>query len=264
VTEKHAVAAARLDMLMMKRGLVRSRAQAAELIARGSVTAGGRPATKAGLRVPDDVEIQLLEMAPAWVSRAGEKLRGAIDTFRLARAFQGARVLDVGASTGGFSEVALKHGAAHVFAVDVGHDQLHVSLRHDARVSNLQKLDARRLMLMHVEGRAVDILVSDLSFISLHKALGPALRLVHDNGLALLLVKPQFEVGPDRVGKGGIVQEPQAHADAVSGVCQWLETQCWKTIAVARSTLPGKEGNQEFVVFARPSTLIDEVKVDVS
>jgi 23S rRNA (cytidine1920-2'-O)/16S rRNA (cytidine1409-2'-O)-methyltransferase len=162
----------------------------------------------------------------------------------------GATVLDVGASTGGFTEVALSRGAAKVYAVDVGRGQLHASLARDPRVVNLEATDARDLTSALIP-QPIDVVVTDVSFIGLAKALPAALRLVRPDGALVALVKPQFEVGPERVGKGGLVRDEPARRDALEGVVRFLEAAGWQVLATAESPVAGGDGNREWLLWAR-------------
>lgn len=269
----------RLDVALEARGLAPSRARARDLVRQGAVRVNGKVVTKPSQSIAAEAELSLGSEAHDYVSRAALKLKAAVEIFGLGSTFNGARVLDVGASTGGFTEVALELGAGHVVAVDVGRDQLHPRLAADRRVTDLSPLDARELTAAQLVDDAstrtpgIDILVSDVSFISVTKALGPALALAHPGAVkaetavhdlspaatsvpfAVILVKPQFEVGRARIGKGGVVRDASAHADAVADVANWLNRVGWDASAVARSPMAGKTGNLEFLLLARPVAL---------
>jgi 23S rRNA (cytidine1920-2'-O)/16S rRNA (cytidine1409-2'-O)-methyltransferase len=218
------------------------------------VTADGRLVGKVSELVADDA---VLEAAPAhpWVGRGALKLVHALDLWAVPVA--GRVVLDVGASTGGFTEVCLARGAARVYAVDVGRGQLHPKVAADPRVVGLEATDARRLTAALVP-EAPDLIVTDVSFISLAKALPAALGLAAPGADLIALVKPQFEVGPAKVGKGGIVSDPAAQAEALAGVTAFLEGAGWSVRASADSPILGGDGNREALVWAqkegRPST----------
>lgn len=243
----------RLDAELVRRGLARSRDHAAELVAAGRVKVSGAVATKPATGVTTDVAIVVAEDAdrPDYVSRGGHKLAGALDAFEPAGlAVAGRRCLDAGASTGGFTDVLLRRGARQVVAVDVGYGQLAWSVRSDERVVVHDRTNVRELTL-EVIGEPVDLVVGDLSFISLTLVLDALLSVTAEDGDLALMVKPQFEVGKDRVGKGGVVREPALRAEAVLTVAQAAAVRGWGARAVARSPLPGPSGNVEFFVWLR-------------
>lgn len=243
---------ARVDAELVRRGLARSRQQAAELIAAGRVTIDGMPAAKPATAVA--VTSHLTVEGPAertWVSRGAHKLIGALDAFGIAPA--GRRCLDAGASTGGFTEVLLDRGAAEVLAVDVGYGQLAWPLRSDARVRVIERTNVRELTADAIGG-PVDLVVADLSFISLNTVL-PALTACADPDADIVpMVKPQFEVGRALVGAGGVVSDPQLRADAVLAVARRAVELGWHTVAVAPSPLPGPSGNVEYFLRLRAQT----------
>lgn len=240
---------ARVDAELVRRGLARSRQQAAELIGAGKVTIDGIPAVKpatavavtAALAVADDGE-------RTWVSRGAHKLIGALDTFGIAVAER--RCLDAGASTGGFTEVLLDRGAARVVAVDVGYGQLAWSLRTDPRVVVVERTNVRGLTLDQVGGPA-DLIVADLSFISLATVLPALAGCASPDADIVPMVKPQFEVGRQQVGAGGVVSDPVLRADAVLSVAHRAEELRWGTVAVTASPLPGPSGNVEYFLHLR-------------
>ncbi|MEV5002420.1 TlyA family RNA methyltransferase [Nocardioides sp. LML1-1-1.1] len=243
----------RLDAELVRRGLAPSRERAAQLIAEGRVKVSGALASKAATGVTTDVAIVVMqgENGPDYVSRGAHKLVGALAAFGGAGlSVEGRRCLDAGASTGGFTDVLLRAGAAEVVAVDVGYGQLHWSIRQDERVvvhdrTNVRALDAERI------GGSVDLVVGDLSFISLVLVLDALLGVTKDDGDLALMVKPQFEVGKDRVGKGGVVRDPELRAEAVLGVAHAAAERGWGARAVTVSPLPGPSGNVEFFVWLR-------------
>ena len=198
-----------------------------------------------------------------YVSRAAHKLAGALADLDLD--VTGCRVLDAGASTGGFTQVLLRSGCREVIAVDVGHGQLAAEIRADPRVLCHEHLNVRDLTLAHVAGRPVDLVVGDLSFISLTLVLPALCRIVDPGGSMLLMVKPQFEVGRDRLGEGGVVREPALHVAAVTGVVEAADELGWVAHAVVPSQLPGPAGNREFFVwFARtPAAQPVDIAADV-
>jgi len=243
--------ARRLDLELVARGLVDSRSRARDLVLRGRVTVDGRPATKPSATVPADAALALAGDADRWVSRAAEKLVGALDHFGFDPA--GRRALDIGASTGGFTEVLLARGAGAVVAIDVGHGQLHPRVAADPRVTSIEGLNARALTAAHLgaAGASPQALVADLSFISLRLALPPALALAAPAAWGVFLVKPQFEVGRDGVGKGGIVRDVAAAEAAARGVAAWLDGRDgWCVAGLIPSPIEGGDGNREFLLGA--------------
>lgn len=234
---------------MVERGLARSRSLARKLVEDGLVQVAGRPATKASQQVGPHDEVTLAEHV-AWVSRAAFKLLGALDGLGWDRLPQ--RVLDGGASTGGFTEVCLSRGALQVYSVDVGHGQLVDSLREDPRVVVREGLNLRDLTLADLDGEPVDLVVGDVSFISLTLLLEPLFGVLAPGGRALLMVKPQFEVGRSRLSSAGVVRDEQTRLQAVAEVVQHAEALGWRATWQAPSQLPGPAGNIEyFVLFER-------------
>jgi len=238
---------ARADVLLVARGLFESRAKARAAIEAGGVTADGRPVVKASELVDDDADLQAVAAHP-WVGRGALKLIHALDRWPVVVAAR--TVLDVGASTGGFTEVCLARGATCVYAVDVGRGQLHPKLAADPRVVSLEGADAR-VLTPDLIPAPPGLIVTDVSFISLAKALPAALALAAPAADLVALVKPQFEVGPERVGKGGLVTDPAARDAAVSGVRAFLEAAGWPVQAVADSPITGGDGNREVLLWAR-------------
>lgn len=242
---------ARVDAELVRRGLARSRQQAAELIGAGLVRIDGMPAVKPATAVSVDAALTVAVAEKTWVSRGAHKLIGALDAFGVP--VQGRRCLDAGASTGGFTEVLLDRGAAQVVAADVGYGQLAWSLRSDDRVSVLERTNVRELTAETIGG-VVDLVVADLSFISLTTVL-PALTACASGEADIVpMVKPQFEVGKDRVGAGGVVSDPALRADAVLGVARRAAELHWHTVDVTASPLPGPSGNVEFFLRLRAAT----------
>jgi len=243
------VSARRLDAELVRRGLARSRAQARELVDAAGVLVDGRPAAKASAPVDDDTTITLTREPDRWVGRAALKLLHALDTWPVP--VEGRRCLDVGASTGGFTQVLLERGAAHVTALDVGHGQLVASLAEDRRVldlpgTNIRDVDAARL------GGAFDLVVSDLSFISLTVAL-PAMRpLVTGDGDLVVLVKPQFEVGRERLGRKGVVTSVHEHRRVLREVAAVAAQLGLHLHGAAPSPITGSDGNREFLFWLAP------------
>ncbi len=230
----------RLDAALVRRGLARSRGQAAELISEGRVRLDGRVVHKASLRVPDDAALET-DRDP-YVSRAAHKLLGALDD---SGTEVHGRALDAGASTGGFTQVLLERGCRHVHAVDVGHGQLAPTLRRDPRVCLHEGVNLRDLTLEHVGGEAVDVLVADVSFISLTLLLPPMLACLRADGVALLLVKPQFEAGRAALDSHGVVTDARVREDAVARVADAAAALGWSTTWRGESALPGGSGNRE-------------------
>lgn len=237
----------RADAVLAGRGFTESRARARAAIEAGGVTADGRLLVRASDLIDPDADI-VFRPAFEEVSRAAGKLKAApgFDAAPL----QGAMVLDVGASTGGFTEVCLGRGAARVYAVDVGRGQLHPRLAADARVVSLEGVDARKLDAGLIPD-APQVVVCDASFISLSKVLPAALALAAPGAWLFALVKPQFEVGPERVGKGGLVRDPAAREEALQAACRFLEAAGWRVTGKAPSPVTGSDGNVEFLVSAR-------------
>lgn len=252
----------RLDQELVRRGLARSREHASELVAAGRVSVSGAVARKPATGVTTDVAIVVREdeQRPDYVSRGGHKLAGALDAFATAGlAVRGRRCLDAGASTGGFTDVLLRRGARQVLAVDVGYGQLAWSLRSDERVVVHDRTNIRELTL-DVVGEPVDLVVGDLSFISLALVLDALVAVTHPDGDLALMVKPQFEVGKDRVGKGGVVRDLGLRAEAVRDVAAAADARGWGAVAATTSPLPGPSGNVEFFLWLRrgPSTVSAE------
>jgi len=237
----------RADLLLVARGLFESRAKARAAIEAGGVTADGRPVAKASELLAADAVIEAVAAHP-WVGRGALKLVHALDLWPVA--VQGQVVLDVGASTGGFTEVCLARGAARVYAVDVGRGQLHSRVAADPRVVSLQATDARDLTPALIPDPP-GLIVTDVSFISLSKAMPAALTLAAAAADLVALVKPQFEVGPERVGKGGIVTDPAARQDALAGVVAFLESAGWTVRETTDSPIEGGDGAHEFLLWAR-------------
>ena len=246
----------RLDAELVRRGLARSREHASELVAAGRVTVAGVRATKPATGVTTDVALVVTpdDDDPGYVSRGGHKLAGALEAFTPhGLVVDGARCLDAGASTGGFTDVLLRSGAREVVAVDVGYGQLAWSLQSDPRVAVHDRTNIRDLTLDLV-GEPVDLVVGDLSFISLRLVLDALLGVTAPTGSLALMVKPQFEVGKERVGKGGVVRDLGLRAEAVVDVARAAATRGWPVHMVATSPLPGPSGNVEFFVWLRRDT----------
>lgn len=240
----------RLDHLLVKRGLFDSRARARDAILRATVRVDGGLARKPGQAVADDAVIAVDDPARAYVSRAALKLKHGLDVFGLDP--RGRRALDIGASTGGFTQVLLERGAAHVTAIDVGTGQMDATIRGDPRVSVRDGINARHLTLDDVGGLRPDFLVCDVSFISLRLALPPALSLAAPGASGLFLVKPQFEAGRAAIGKGGLLRDPAAAEAIAAALEDWLATsEGWQATGLAPSPIEGGDGNREFLLAGR-------------
>lgn len=238
----------RLDHLMVERGLAASGAKAQALILAGRVFAGERRQDKAGTLVAADLELTV-RGGEDYVSRGAHKLIAGLDTFDIEPT--GLVCLDVGASTGGFTDVLLRRGAAKVYAIDVGYGQLDARLRQDPRVVVRERTNARHLTTAEVP-EPIDLVVCDASFISLRLVLPAPLALVRPSGALVALVKPQFEVGKGQVGKGGVVRDPTLHEAVCEGVRAWLEgRRGWRVSGIVPSPLLGPAGNREFLIGAK-------------
>ena len=236
------MARVRIDRLLVDRGLVESREQAARHLLAGEVLVNGKRVDKAGAVVGPDVAVELQGRAP-FVSRGGEKLAHALDGFRVKVA--GRVCLDVGASTGGFTDCLLQRGAARVYAVDVGTAQIDAKLRKDPRVIVMEQTNARALD-PRIFGEQPTLAVIDVSFISLEKVLPAVFGVLAPRGEALALVKPQFEVGREAVGKGGVVRDPTLHRASVARLARFAVLRGWHVLGVTASPLRGAKGNREF------------------
>ncbi len=237
----------RLDKALLERGLAPTRSRARDLIVRGMVRVDGAVSCKAGTVVAEDAELVLTEPS-AYVSRGGLKLAAGLDAFGLTP--EGRTALDVGASTGGFTDVLLARGARHVFAVDVGHGQIHPRLAADARVTSLEGQDARALTAAEIP-EPVSAIVADVSFISLEKVLPAALGFAAPGAWLVALVKPQFEAGRAAVGKGGIVRDAGVREAQAAKLADWVAQQPgWRVVGVVSSPIEGGSGNQEFLLGA--------------
>ncbi|WP_420000285.1 TlyA family RNA methyltransferase [Streptomyces boninensis] len=260
----------RLDAELVRRELARSREQASQLIAAGRVSVGGATATKAATQVEMSAAIVVAEddSDPGYVSRGGHKLAGAFDAFTpQGLQVAGRRALDAGASTGGFTDVLLRAGAAHVVAADVGYGQLAWSLQSDERVTVKDRTNVRELTLDQIDGIPVDLVVGDLSFIPLGLVLPALVRCAAPDADLVLMVKPQFEVGKERLGSGGVVRSPELRAEAVRTVAEQAAALGLGVRGVTASPLPGPSGNVEYFLWLRagappldPAAVDDAVK----
>ena len=239
----------RADQLLVEHGLAESRTKAQALILAGLVSCGERRIDKPGEQLAADALLALKGRDHPWVSRGGVKLAHALDHFRIA--VDGAGALDIGASTGGFTEVLLDRGARRVYAVDVGHGQLAWKLRQDTRVVVLERRNARYLTRADIPESA-DIITCDASFIGLATVLPASLALAAEKAQLVALVKPQFEAGPSRVGKGGVVRDPAIHRNVCEDAAAWVAEQPgWSVAGIVESPILGPEGNREFLLYAR-------------
>ncbi len=236
----------RLDKLLVKRGLVESREKAQALIMAGLVYVNGQRIDKAGTRVPLEAQIEIKGEACPYVSRGGLKLEHALKEFRLS--VEGLICADIGASTGGFTDCLLQHGAAKVYAIDVGHGQLHWRLRQDQRVVVMEGVNARYLKPEDLP-EAVDLVTIDVSFISLTKIIPAAKGLLKPGGRIVALIKPQFEVGPREVGKGGVVRDPALHQRVIEKIKNFAENLGFTVLGLTESPLLGPAGNKEFLIY---------------
>ncbi|MEM7123262.1 MAG: TlyA family RNA methyltransferase [Pseudomonadota bacterium] len=238
----------RLDQLLVDRGLAENRTRAQALIMAGLVFSNDKRLDKPGHQIADDSDLDVRGKDHPWVGRGGLKLDHALGHFDLD--VTGKTALDLGASTGGFTDVLLTRGAAHVYAVDVGHGQLAWKLREDARVTVLEKTNARDLDKDLIV-QPVDVITADLSFISLKTALPASLALAAPGALLVALIKPQFEAGRGEVSKGGIVTDPEVHEAVCRDIESWLSDQpYWQVIGITPSPVTGADGNKEFLIAA--------------
>jgi 23S rRNA (cytidine1920-2'-O)/16S rRNA (cytidine1409-2'-O)-methyltransferase len=246
-THQTASARQRLDEALVARGLFASRSRARDAVERGTVTVDGAVARKPGQPVAPDSVFVVDDPAQRYVSRAALKLVAGLDHFGFDPV--GRHALDIGASTGGFTQVLLERGAAHVTAIDVGHGQLAASVAADPRVTSIEGLNARDLAAGDLSGVIPDFVVSDVSFISLRLALPPALDLAAAGARAVLLVKPQFEAGRSAIGKGGLLKNPR-DAERIAGeLAGWLGSQSgWRALGFVPSPIEGGDGNREFLL----------------
>lgn len=235
----------RLDELLVARGFYPSRSRARDAVLRGTIRIEGSPAAKPAQMVLADAVITIADEARHYVSRAALKLKHGLEHFGISAS--GCHALDIGASTGGFTQVLLEEGAAHVTAIDVGHGQMMI---HDPRVTLIEGLNARDLAREHL-AHPVDLVVCDVSFISLKLALPNALALAEPGAVLIALIKPQFEVGRDALGKGGIVSDTAEHQRVCGEISDFLAAHGWTVLGLAPSPIAGGDGNIEFLIAAR-------------
>jgi 23S rRNA (cytidine1920-2'-O)/16S rRNA (cytidine1409-2'-O)-methyltransferase len=234
--------------LLVSRGLAESRTRAQALIMAGAVFSGEKKLAKPGDMLAEYAPLEVRGKTHPWVSRGGIKLEHGLDHFGFD--VRGSVALDIGSSTGGFTDVLLSRGAAKVYAVDVGTNQLAWKLRQDPRVITLEKTNARYLTSEQVP-EPIDMVTCDASFISLSKVLESPLKLARPEALLVALVKPQFEAGREEVGKGGVVRDPRVHSRVCASAAEWVESQDWDVLGIARSPITGPEGNIEFLLGAK-------------
>jgi 23S rRNA (cytidine1920-2'-O)/16S rRNA (cytidine1409-2'-O)-methyltransferase len=240
-------AGVRADQLLVDRGLVESRSRAQALILAGLVFSGERKIEKAGQAIKADAAIEVRGRDHPWVSRGGIKLAHGLAHFGWT--VDGVVAIDVGSSTGGFTDVLLTHGATRVYAVDSGTNQLAWKLRSDARVVVLEQTNARHLTEVEIP-QPIDMIVCDASFISLAKVLARAIGFARPGARLLALVKPQFEAGREEVGKGGVIRDPVVHDRVCADAADWIRAQGWAVVGVTPSPITGPEGNIEFLLAA--------------
>jgi 23S rRNA (cytidine1920-2'-O)/16S rRNA (cytidine1409-2'-O)-methyltransferase len=239
----------RADQLLVEQGLAESRAKAQALILAGLVSATGRRVDKPGTALAEDTELTLAGRDHPWVSRGGVKLAFALDHFGIDPA--GMTALDIGASTGGFTDVLLAKGTARVHAVDVGRGQLAWKLRQDSRVVVHEGTNARHLSRTEIT-EPIDLVTCDASFIGLATVLPASLALTAKRAALIALIKPQFEAGPSEVGKGGVVRDPAVHRTVCERIAAWVAAQPgWDVVGIAESPITGPAGNHEFLIYAR-------------
>lgn len=240
-------AGVRADQLLVDRGLVESRSRAQALILAGLVFSGERKVEKAGQPIKPDAPIEVRGRDHPWVSRGGVKLAHGLEHFGWS--IEGAVAIDVGSSTGGFTDVLLNGGARRIYAVDAGTNQLAWKLRNDPRVVVHEQTNARFLTGEHIP-EPVDVIVCDASFISMAKVLAAPLGFARPGAYLIALIKPQFEAGREEVGKGGVVRDPVVHERVCAEVADWVEGQGWEVAGVTTSPITGPEGNVEFLIGA--------------
>ena len=253
----------RADSYLTEHGYVPSRERAKKIIAAGGVTVDGRPVKKPSEDIPEGEHLIVVTDSEKYVGRGGYKLEAAITAFEMDVA--GLRALDVGASTGGFTDCLLQHGARHVIAVDAGEGQLAAKLRDDPRVTNIEHLNARGISLADIGGETVDLIVMDVSFISATYIIPRFFSLLTEHGEAVCLIKPQFEVGRAMLGKGGIVKDPATHRFAIERVLQAGKDFGLTPVGLIPSPILGGDGNREFLVRfqkgAEEACMVDPIRV---
>ena len=237
----------RLDELLVQRRLYSSRSRARDAIARGTVRIDGVLATKPAQNAHADSQIEVVDEGQKYVSRSALKLKHGLNVFGIDS--KNLNCLDIGASTGGFTQVLLERGARHVTAIDVGHGQFNAALQNNPRVTSIEGLNARELAVNHLK-HSIDLIVCDVSFISLKLALPAALSIVESGTRLIALIKPQFEAGRDAVGRGGIVSDPHEHERVCKEISEFLTAENWRVIGITPSSIDGGDGNKEFLIGA--------------
>ncbi|WP_156850501.1 TlyA family RNA methyltransferase [Bartonella refiksaydamii] len=238
----------RLDIFLVEKNFFTTRSRARDAIVRKTVKVNGEIVVKAGQIISNDVEIIVCDPAQNYVSRAALKLISALDAFQIVT--DKVTAIDIGASTGGFTQVLLERGVAHVIAIDVGHNQFDVRLSGNSAITLLEGLNVRDLKQKHLDGREINLIVSDVSFISLKLALPPVLSLAKKGAQAILLVKPQFEIGRKHLGKGGILKDPSMAKQVAEELFNWLNMQIgWSAKGLLPSPIVGGDGNLEYLLF---------------
>lgn len=232
----------RLDVALVQRRLAETRERAQSLVLAGQVEVDGKPATRPSQTVTPVATVSVRDAGPTYVGRGALKLIAALDRWQVNP--KGCVALDIGASTGGFTEVLLERGARRVYAVDVGYGQLHYRLRQDPRVVVMERTNVR---LLEALPEIPEVATADVSFISLRLALPPVFRLLHSSAPVVTLVKPQFEAGRQQVGKGGVVRDPSVHRQVLEGLAAWSAEQPWRLMALTVSPIRGPAGNVEFL-----------------
>ena len=238
----------RLDVMLVEKGLVRSRERAKELIKSNGITVNGKIANKPSLMVKDDDLLEVVVEQLKYVSRGGLKLEKALNTFEID--VNGFICVDLGASTGGFTDCLLRNGARKVYAVDVGHDQLDKSLLNRSDVINIEGVNVKEFSIEYI-GEKVDIVTADLSFISIKKAVPVIKNLLKENAIAVILIKPQFEVGKKNIGKGGIVKDKSAHIEMFGDVLSYIENENITILNITCSSIKGGDGNIEYLAYIK-------------
>ena len=238
----------RLDVLLVEQGFFESRENAKRHIMAGIILVNDVPVDKPGTKVATDARLRIKGTVMPYVGRGGYKLEKAIREFSID--MKGVVMADIGASTGGFTDCALQNGAAKVYAIDVGYNQLDWKLRQDPRVVNLEKTNIKDVTLATL-GEPVDVIATDISFISVLKIMPAARDILKPEGVMAILIKPQFEAGREKVGKGGIVREPETHAEVIQSVCEGAAESGFATVGLTWSPIKGGSGNIEFLAFLK-------------
>ncbi|MGI6554052.1 MAG: TlyA family RNA methyltransferase [Bacillota bacterium] len=250
----------RLDIVLVNQGFFESRTRAQTAVMEGTVLVNGKKVTKPGTPVAADAVIRIVGEQLPYVSRGGLKLEKAAKEFRLS--FEGKNIVDIGASTGGFTDCALKMGAKKVFAVDVGYGQLAWKLRQDPRVVNMERHNARYLTPADI-GEQVDLVTIDASFISLEKLVGPAFNILKEKGELVALIKPQFEAGKENVGKKGVVKSPEVHVEVINRIISTLQRTGFSVAGLTYSPIRGPKGNIEYLVYGEKGEKESNSEIDV-